>query len=163
MSDEILRDLARRAGIAVEWQDYAGRPRRRRATGFAPRAGRSWASRRYQPRTVLQPATADKAQQPGRSAAFGNRGGRPPDAAGCGRQRGTARRTGAGTWRGRGRSHCCRRAGGCAFRRSRKSVITGCVWRIGRSCWRCRRRDAARSRMSFRMHGCGVWRHSFMA
>jgi 4-alpha-glucanotransferase len=27
MSDEMLRDLARRAGIAVEWQDYAGRPR----------------------------------------------------------------------------------------------------------------------------------------
>jgi 4-alpha-glucanotransferase len=27
MSDEVLRDLARRAGIAVEWQDYAGRPR----------------------------------------------------------------------------------------------------------------------------------------
>lgn len=25
MSDEVLRDLARRAGIAVEWQDYAGR------------------------------------------------------------------------------------------------------------------------------------------
>jgi 4-alpha-glucanotransferase len=25
MSDEILRDLAQRAGIAVEWQDYAGR------------------------------------------------------------------------------------------------------------------------------------------
>jgi len=27
MSDEVLRDLARRAGIAVEWQDYAGRPK----------------------------------------------------------------------------------------------------------------------------------------
>ena len=27
MSDEMLRDLARRAGIAVEWQDYAGQPR----------------------------------------------------------------------------------------------------------------------------------------
>jgi 4-alpha-glucanotransferase len=27
MSDEALRDLARRAGIAVEWQDYAGRPK----------------------------------------------------------------------------------------------------------------------------------------
>jgi 4-alpha-glucanotransferase len=27
MSDEALRDLARRAGIEVEWQDYAGRPR----------------------------------------------------------------------------------------------------------------------------------------
>lgn len=26
MTDEILRDLSRRAGIAVEWQDYAGRP-----------------------------------------------------------------------------------------------------------------------------------------
>ena len=26
MSDEVTRDLARRAGIAVEWQDYAGRP-----------------------------------------------------------------------------------------------------------------------------------------
>src|SRR4051794_28162346 len=26
MSDEIVRDLARRAGIAVEWQDYAGHP-----------------------------------------------------------------------------------------------------------------------------------------
>jgi 4-alpha-glucanotransferase len=26
MSDEFIRDLARRAGIAVEWQDYAGRP-----------------------------------------------------------------------------------------------------------------------------------------
>lgn len=26
MSDEALRDLARRAGIEVEWQDYAGRP-----------------------------------------------------------------------------------------------------------------------------------------
>jgi 4-alpha-glucanotransferase len=26
MSDEIVRDLARRAGIAVEWQDYAGQP-----------------------------------------------------------------------------------------------------------------------------------------
>ena len=26
MSDEMLRDLARRAGIAVEWQDYAGQP-----------------------------------------------------------------------------------------------------------------------------------------
>lgn len=26
MSDDILADLARRAGIAVEWQDYAGRP-----------------------------------------------------------------------------------------------------------------------------------------
>ena len=26
MSDEILRDLARRVGIAVEWQDYAGKP-----------------------------------------------------------------------------------------------------------------------------------------
>ncbi len=26
MSDDLLRDLARRAGIAVEWQDYAGRP-----------------------------------------------------------------------------------------------------------------------------------------
>src|ERR1700733_7169757 len=25
MSDEILRDLAQRSGIAVEWQDYAGR------------------------------------------------------------------------------------------------------------------------------------------
>lgn len=25
MSDEILRDLARRAGVAVDWQDYAGR------------------------------------------------------------------------------------------------------------------------------------------
>lgn len=25
MSDEVVRDLARRAGIAVEWQDYAGR------------------------------------------------------------------------------------------------------------------------------------------
>ena len=25
MTDEVLRDLARRAGIAVEWQDYAGR------------------------------------------------------------------------------------------------------------------------------------------
>jgi len=25
MSDEVLRDLARRAGIAVEWQDYAGK------------------------------------------------------------------------------------------------------------------------------------------
>ena len=24
MSDEVVRDLARRAGIAVEWQDYAG-------------------------------------------------------------------------------------------------------------------------------------------
>jgi 4-alpha-glucanotransferase len=27
MSDELLHDLARRAGIAVEWQDHAGRPR----------------------------------------------------------------------------------------------------------------------------------------
>jgi 4-alpha-glucanotransferase len=27
MSDEALRDLARRAGIEVEWQDYAGQPR----------------------------------------------------------------------------------------------------------------------------------------
>ena len=27
MSDEVLRDLARRAGVAVEWQDYAGRPK----------------------------------------------------------------------------------------------------------------------------------------
>ena len=27
MSDEALRDLARRAGIEVEWQDYMGRPR----------------------------------------------------------------------------------------------------------------------------------------
>ena len=27
MSDEALRDLARRAGIEVEWQDYAGHPR----------------------------------------------------------------------------------------------------------------------------------------
>ncbi|HEY1931955.1 MAG TPA: 4-alpha-glucanotransferase [Acetobacteraceae bacterium] len=27
MSDEALRDLARRAGIEVEWQDFAGRPR----------------------------------------------------------------------------------------------------------------------------------------
>jgi len=27
MSDDALRDLARRAGIAVEWQDFAGRPR----------------------------------------------------------------------------------------------------------------------------------------
>lgn len=27
MSDEVVRDLARRAGIAVEWQDYAGRPK----------------------------------------------------------------------------------------------------------------------------------------
>jgi 4-alpha-glucanotransferase len=26
MSDEVLRDLARRAGIAVEWQDFAGQP-----------------------------------------------------------------------------------------------------------------------------------------
>ncbi|WP_428488163.1 4-alpha-glucanotransferase [Rhodopila sp.] len=26
MSDDVLRDLARRAGIAVEWQDYAGKP-----------------------------------------------------------------------------------------------------------------------------------------
>jgi 4-alpha-glucanotransferase len=26
MSDDLLRDLARRAGIAVEWQDYAGKP-----------------------------------------------------------------------------------------------------------------------------------------
>ena len=26
MTDEVLRDLARRAGVAVEWQDYAGRP-----------------------------------------------------------------------------------------------------------------------------------------
>ena len=26
MTDDVLRDLARRAGIAVEWQDYAGRP-----------------------------------------------------------------------------------------------------------------------------------------
>lgn len=26
MSDEILRDLARRAGIAVEWQDFSGKP-----------------------------------------------------------------------------------------------------------------------------------------
>ena len=26
MSDEIVRDLARRAGVAVEWQDYAGQP-----------------------------------------------------------------------------------------------------------------------------------------
>ena len=26
MSDEMLRDLARRAGVAVEWQDYAGQP-----------------------------------------------------------------------------------------------------------------------------------------
>ena len=26
MSDDVLRDLARRAGIAIEWQDYAGRP-----------------------------------------------------------------------------------------------------------------------------------------
>jgi 4-alpha-glucanotransferase len=26
MSDDVLRDLARRAGIAVDWQDYAGRP-----------------------------------------------------------------------------------------------------------------------------------------
>lgn len=26
MSDEVLRDLARRAGVAVEWQDFAGRP-----------------------------------------------------------------------------------------------------------------------------------------
>jgi 4-alpha-glucanotransferase len=26
MSDEVLRDLANRAGIAVEWQDYGGRP-----------------------------------------------------------------------------------------------------------------------------------------
>ncbi|HYZ21150.1 MAG TPA: 4-alpha-glucanotransferase [Rhodopila sp.] len=27
MSDEVLRDLARRAGISVEWQDFAGNPR----------------------------------------------------------------------------------------------------------------------------------------
>jgi 4-alpha-glucanotransferase len=27
MSDDVVRDLARRAGIAVEWQDYAGHPR----------------------------------------------------------------------------------------------------------------------------------------
>lgn len=27
MTDEVLRDLARRAGISVEWQDYAGNPR----------------------------------------------------------------------------------------------------------------------------------------
>ena len=26
MNDEAVRDLARRAGIAVEWQDFAGRP-----------------------------------------------------------------------------------------------------------------------------------------
>jgi 4-alpha-glucanotransferase len=26
MSDEVIRDLARRVGIAVDWQDYAGRP-----------------------------------------------------------------------------------------------------------------------------------------
>jgi 4-alpha-glucanotransferase len=27
MFDEAIRDLARRAGIAVEWNDYAGRPK----------------------------------------------------------------------------------------------------------------------------------------
>jgi 4-alpha-glucanotransferase len=27
MSDDVLRDLARRVGIAVEWQDYAGQPK----------------------------------------------------------------------------------------------------------------------------------------
>ncbi|HSZ93573.1 MAG TPA: 4-alpha-glucanotransferase [Acetobacteraceae bacterium] len=27
MSDEVIRDLAHRAGIAVEWQDFAGRPK----------------------------------------------------------------------------------------------------------------------------------------
>ena len=26
MSEDLLRDLARRVGIAVEWQDYAGKP-----------------------------------------------------------------------------------------------------------------------------------------
>ena len=27
MSDDVIRDLAHRAGIAVEWQDFAGRPK----------------------------------------------------------------------------------------------------------------------------------------
>ena len=62
-----------------------------------------------------------------------------------------------------GRSRCCRRGDGCASRRSPKSAITGCASKTGKLCWRFRRRGAVRSRMSFPMPDCGVWRRSFMA
>ena len=70
MSDDVLRDLARRAGIAVEWQDYAGRPHVVSRAGSAPRAGRPRSSRRYRSRTVGQPPPAEQAEQPGRPAAL---------------------------------------------------------------------------------------------
>ncbi len=60
-------------------------------------------------------------------------------------------------------SRCCRRADDCACRQSPRLVTTDCASRTGKSCWRSRRRGAARSRTSFPTRDYGGWPRSSMA
>ncbi len=164
MSDEIVRDLARRAGIAVEWQDYAGRATRCRAACPAPRAGSALGlpadtSRELSSSRRLLTKRSSLADLPPLVTAVA---GRPTRLDVGGNEAQPAELVLESGEEPAGRAAASARAAAHPGDR-RRSAITGFVWRTGKSCWRYRRLDAARSRMSFRMRDYGVWQPSFMA
>ena len=81
MSDEAIRDLARRAGIAVEWHDFTGSAEDCRARGAAPHARGARPALRHARRPAGQPqAAAAQVQRAGAAAADHGNGG-PADTA----------------------------------------------------------------------------------
>ena len=79
MSDEAIRDLAHRAGIAVEWHDVTGRPQDRRARGAAPHARGAWPALRHARRSAGQPQAAAAQIHRAGAAAADHRDGGPAD------------------------------------------------------------------------------------
>ena len=126
MTDEAIRDLARRAGIAVEWNDYAGRPKT-----VAPDVLRHMLEALGLPccnarRPAREPQAVAAALHRAGAAAADHRDGRTADAA---RRRCERTATGAAEPRSRrhARSRRSRRcADGCACPRSARPAIIGC-------------------------------------
>ena len=124
MNDEAMRDLARRAGMAVEWRDHAGKPQ-----WCPPRccadARRARTAVQHAQRCPRQPsATAARSTMQAAAAADHRDAGRPTRL----ESGPTNRVTRDCAWRQASAriSSCHRCAGVCACRRSADRAITAC-------------------------------------
>ena len=127
MNDEAVRDLARRAGIAVEWHDHAGRPAgRARPTCCATSSRRSACHAATRGDLLASRRLLAAQVQCAGAAAADHRDGGPTDPA---RRRGERTATRAAQTRDRRAARhldCCRCADGCACRRSASPAIIAC-------------------------------------
>ena len=143
MNDEAVRELAGRAGIAVEWSDYAERTAQRIGRKPSPHSRSTGASLRHGRRLGGEPPPLETSRLPPLITATT---GQPVRGAGCAEQS----RIGCGSLRGRhdcGASRCAATPRGVRCPASRRRATT--VFEFGEpsaSVWRSRRRAASPSR-----------------